>query len=236
MKRAFATGELRVKGSAFPTLAFHAKYVAFLVFFVVISTAFATTSSAFAEDSSNDGNDGGSAVAPSLVVGNVNAADGEYQGGTIPILRLTFLDGVDSETGEPITGAEKIKKMNESPNHEYKATGVNFELVVPGTYDNPEAGIKDGVSGYKGASGSIEFIRGRGNSTWRPDIEKKPYKFKLNKKDNLFGFGENKHWVLLANHFDDSLIIDRLVGWIGNEMGMAYTPRGVPVDLFMNGE
>lgn len=172
---------------------------------------------------------------PSLAVGNIDATDGEYQGGTIPILSLTFQDGIDSETGELITGDEKIAKMNESSNHEYKASGVDFELVVPEAYDNPEKGIKDGVSGYKGASGSFEFIRGRGNSTWRADIGKKPYKFKLSKKVDLFGLGENKHWVLLANHFDDSLIIDRLVGWIGNEMGMAYTPRGVPVDLFMNG-
>lgn len=42
----------------------------------------------------------------------------------------------------------------------------------------------------------MEYIRGRGNSTWICD--KKPYKIKLSKKADLFGMGKNKHWVLLA--------------------------------------
>ena len=35
---------------------------------------------------------------------------GDYQGGTIPIMWLTFHDTVDSETGEPITGDESRKR------------------------------------------------------------------------------------------------------------------------------
>ncbi len=46
--------------------------------------------------------------------------------------------------------------------------------------------------------------------------------------------GKSKHWVLLANYYDTSLTIDRLVGWLGDQMGLSYTPRGVPVDLYMN--
>ena len=167
---------------------------------------------------------------------DIVAAADEYQGGTIPVLRLTFADDVDPESGEvTLSGDEKIELLNTSFNHEYKATGVTMDLVVPSSYDNPEEGLLDGVSGYEGESGlELEFIRGRGNSTWR--AAKKPYKIKLNNKANLFGMGSDKHWALLANYYDESLSIDRIVGWIGDEMGMPYTPRGVPVDLFMNGE
>lgn len=78
-------------------------------------------------------------------------------------------------------------------------------------------------------------IRGRGNSTWMLG-DKKPFKIKLDEKADLFGLGENKHWVLVANDFDPSLLRDRITAWLGDEMGFEFTPRGVPVDLVMTGE
>ena len=77
-------------------------------------------------------------------------------------------------------------------------------------------------------------IRGRGNSTWKE--EKKPFKIKLDKKADLFGLGKNKHWVLVANSMDHSLLKDRITAWLGDQMGFAFTPRGVPVDVVMTGE
>ena len=161
-------------------------------------------------------------------------ADEGYRGGSIPILRFTFRDDLDPDTGEVVlSGDNKIENVNTSPNHVYRATGVSCDLVVPASWDNPESDLLDGVSGYKGASSlEVEFFRGRGNSTWRD--AKKPYKFKLEKKADLFGMGKNKHWVLMANSYDATLSIDRIVGWIGDQMGLDYTPRGVPVDLYLN--
>ena len=77
-------------------------------------------------------------------------------------------------------------------------------------------------------------IRGRGNSTWREN--KKPFKIKLDKKADLFGLGSNKHWVLIANAMDSSLLRDRITAWLGDEMGFPFTPRGVPVDVVMVGQ
>ncbi len=78
-------------------------------------------------------------------------------------------------------------------------------------------------------------IRGRGNSTWvRSD--KKPFKIKLDKKTDLFGLGKNKHWVLVANALDESLLRDRITAWLGDELGFEFTPRGVPVDVVISGE
>ena len=160
--------------------------------------------------------------------------ESDYEGGTIPILRLTFSDGVDPETGEWITADEMIERMNTSANHTFKAPGVTCDIEVPATYDNPEDDMWDGVSGYTGESGlTLEFVRGRGNSTWRQ--AKKPYKLKFDSKVNLFGMGKNKHWALIANYYDLSLSIDRMVGWLGDQLSFDFTPRGVPVDLFING-
>ena len=77
-------------------------------------------------------------------------------------------------------------------------------------------------------------IRGRGNSTWRES--KKPFKIKLDKKADLFGLGRNKHWVLVANAMDETLLRDRITAWLGDELGFPFTPRGVPVDVVMTGE
>ena len=80
----------------------------------------------------------------------------------------------------------------------------------------------------------LEYIRGRGNSTW--DADKKPYKVKLDKKSDLFGMGKNKHWVLLANRFDNSLMRNKMTYWLGEQLGMEFTPKSVPVEVVMNGE
>ena len=78
-------------------------------------------------------------------------------------------------------------------------------------------------------------IRGRGNSTWEMQ-KKKPFKIKLEKKADVLGLGENKHWALLDNVFDSTLMRDRITAWLGDEMGFDFTPRGVPVDVIMRGE
>ncbi len=78
-------------------------------------------------------------------------------------------------------------------------------------------------------------IRGRGNSSWR-QADKKPFKIKLDKKADLFGLGKNKHWALLANAFDPSLLRNRVTAWLGEQMDFEFTPRGVPVDLVMIGQ
>ncbi|MBR6338005.1 MAG: CotH kinase family protein, partial [Ruminococcus sp.] len=80
----------------------------------------------------------------------------------------------------------------------------------------------------------LDYIRGRGNSTWQAD--KKPYKLKLDKGANLLGMGKNKHWVLLANRMDNSQLRNRLISYMGNKMGLAYTPKMLPVDVVINGE
>ncbi|SCW26664.1 Ig-like domain (group 2) [Ruminococcaceae bacterium YRB3002] len=84
-------------------------------------------------------------------------------------------------------------------------------------------------------SGLSMSIRGRGNSTWMKS-NKKPFKIKLDKKADLFGLGSNKHWVLVANALDSTLMKDRITAWLGDRMGFVFTPMGVPVDVVISGE
>lgn len=77
-------------------------------------------------------------------------------------------------------------------------------------------------------------IRGRGNSTW--GMPKKPYKIKLDKSVEVLGMPANKHWVLLANYADKTLLRNELAFEISRRMGYTYTPRVKYVDLVLNGK
>ena len=75
-------------------------------------------------------------------------------------------------------------------------------------------------------------IKGRGNSSW--GFPKKPYKLKLDKKTDLFGYGKNKHWVLIANFLDEALVRNKLAYDLARDLGQ--TAMGSEyVDVVFNG-
>lgn len=75
-------------------------------------------------------------------------------------------------------------------------------------------------------------IKGRGNTTWYG--EKKPYKLKFNEKVSLFGEPKDKEWVLLANHFDHTLIRTDIAMYMGKRSNLAYTTSTHFAELFIN--
>lgn len=127
-----------------------------------------------------------------------------------------------------------IAEMNSDSNHETECYG-NMNIRVPEGYTGEYASVKAGLQTYE-----LEYIRGRGNSTWMAD--KKPYKVKLAKKADLLGMGKQKHWVLLANYYDNSLLRNKMTYWMGEGINALipeayeYTPASVPVDVVMNGQ
>ncbi len=77
-------------------------------------------------------------------------------------------------------------------------------------------------------------IRGRGNSTWH--MPKKPYRIRLDEGDDLLGMPSNRHWALIANYADRSLMRNDVAFEISRRLDIKYTPRQVYVDLVLNGE
>lgn len=114
----------------------------------------------------------------------------------------------------------EFQKVNESENHEYRAPGGSVRIAD--------------AADESGTELELEYLRGRGHGTWSAD--KKPYKFKLKEKADLLNMGGNRHWVLLANRYDPTLIRNLLVYDIAGRMGLPYTPECRPVDLVVNGE
>ena len=81
-------------------------------------------------------------------------------------------------------------------------------------------------------NGALE-IRGRGNSTW--GAPKKPYKLKLDKKTDLFGFGSNKHFTLLAEMSDPALIRNQTVLEFSGKQSDDFVPESTMVVCIFNG-
>lgn len=126
-----------------------------------------------------------------------------------------------------------ISDMNGDEEHSTECYG-NMSISIPEDYgfefaEDAATAMKDTAKTF-----ALDYVRGRGNSTWM--VSKKPYKIKLDKKADLFGMGANKHWVLLANYYDNSLLRNRLTYYLARKMGMEYTPECVSVDVVMNHE
>lgn len=77
-------------------------------------------------------------------------------------------------------------------------------------------------------------IKGRGNTTWMNP--KKPYQIKLESKENLFGLGKAKKWVLIANYFDDSFLRNDVGLFFARMLGEDYVTDGQFLELFVDGE
>lgn len=102
---------------------------------------------------------------------------------------------------------------------------VSKEDYLTGTYSLANAGQNT-------LEGALE-IRGRGNSTWA--WVKKPYRLKLGAANEMLGMPSNRHWVLLANYADKTLIRNDMAFRFGRSLGMEYTPRNQYVELQLNG-
>ncbi len=81
-------------------------------------------------------------------------------------------------------------------------------------------------------------IKVRGNST--KGLPKKPYKLKLDSKTNMFGLdpagNKNKHWVLLANYYDESMLRNKTAYDMSHELGVPVWQKSTWVDVILNGQ
>lgn len=78
-------------------------------------------------------------------------------------------------------------------------------------------------------------VKGRGNFSWT-QVPKKGYQIKFASKKNVLGMGNAKTWVLIAGYGDNTLMRNKLMLDMANELGMPYTSCGEWVDLWIDGE
>jgi len=118
-------------------------------------------------------------------------------------------------------------------------SGINLYTDTSKTKVNATIVVKT-VNGEEIEAEGTGTINVRGNSTSL--AQKKPYNFKFENKQDLFGMGKAKKWSLLANTFDKSLVRTQ-VGMRfqaslekGHESGDQFTSECEPVDLYIDGK
>ena len=81
-------------------------------------------------------------------------------------------------------------------------------------------------------------IRGRGNSTWWRGPDKRPLRFRFREARPMMGSNHAAtDWILLANHFDRSLLRNYSALYLGNLLdGLGFTPVPHHIQLYVNGE
>lgn len=88
----------------------------------------------------------------------------------------------------------------------------------------------DGTVHY---DGKLEWISGRGNSSW--SFEKRPYLIKLSREADLLEMGAAKKWVLFANAYDDANgIRNQMAYWLAQQSGLEYSCELRFIDLYIN--
>ena len=128
----------------------------------------------------------------------------------------------------------EISSMNGDPAHKTRCYG-DMTVVVPEDLAAEKGWKTEYVSRENDPdSPGTMYMRGRGNWTW--EQAKRPYQIHLEKGENLLGMGKDKTWILLANVLDASLLRNQLFYNLAADMGMTYSPKIEPVDVFLNGD
>ncbi|MFV0390904.1 MAG: CotH kinase family protein [Paludibacteraceae bacterium] len=113
----------------------------------------------------------------------------------------------------------------------YLETKGGFDFVDKDIYTPAKIILVDGDS-----TGIFDAeIKGRGNSTWE-FMEKKPFRIKFSKKQNLLGLPANaKNWTLIACAVDKTLLRNSLAFELSRSLGFEFSPSNVMVDVFLDG-
>ena len=138
--------------------------------------------------------------------------------------------------------ASLLLSRKDSVKGDYENTGLpvcyistNDGLPITSKTEYVEASLRIEQNGELLFEDTLLNIRGRGHSSWT-DSPKLPYKLKLSHKAPLMDMSANKHFVLLSNYFDKSLMRAAIGFKIGELLESDWIPESRFVELVFNGE
>lgn len=102
--------------------------------------------------------------------------------------------------------------------------------------DNKEAGYGQIMSEAGEMEGfeKLEYITGRGNTSW--EAVKRAFSIKFKDRVGLLGMDPAKSWALIANYYDGAYIRNMMGMEIVRLGGIEFTPDSEFFDLYLNGE
>lgn len=128
---------------------------------------------------------------------------------------------VHSFTGLPVVWIETENRKSITSKEEYMK--ASFRLDEDVVTRSAGSSFVDSVN-----------IKGRGASSWKQS-PKKSYRLKFDKKVSLLDEPKDKSWVLIANHFDKTMIRNMIAFYMGGLSNLDYTPKFHFVELMLNG-
>lgn len=148
--------------------------------------------------------------------------------GTLPVMYINVYAGDDkAEFNDEI--------IDKDLDHKNYFNNAEYWIEVPDSLAAIYVNLK--AIGSRNEPLSLQ-IKARGNFT-RVAYSKKPYKIKLDKKQDLLGLtpGTSKHYCLLT-HADDihGYLNNFLMYRLGELVNMPWTPSQEPVELVVNGD
>ena len=133
----------------------------------------------------------------------------------LPVVRI------DTRAGKKISSKNHTRDMN---------------LVIDsGDPAKPAITVPSAYPTYSSPKVYTDTIKGRGNYSWT--FPKKGYKIKLDKKADLLGMGDSKHWVLVSNFYDHSMLRNSTATELSRRVfgASAWIPQYRFVDVVLNG-
>lgn len=118
----------------------------------------------------------------------------------------------------------------------YFTSDVKYDAINKTQYTDTYLKMQGNSEVQTGLYDGNAKLRLRGNST--AGLEKRPFKLKLDSKENMLGMadGKNKHWVLLANAIDHTLMRNKLLYDFSGAIGTDVYMHSENVVLIYNGE
>lgn len=117
---------------------------------------------------------------------------------------------------------------------------LEIHTVDKKTIDSKEVYVKGNLFVHENNNGNYEKldkgeleIKGRGNTTWFHP--KKSFRIKMSDPETILGMPANRHWILLANHSDKSLLRTHTAFNLSRMFELDYTLRDRNVEVVLNG-
>lgn len=109
----------------------------------------------------------------------------------------------------------------------------NWNYICQDKENNSKGRWVVAANGGAAKLGDLKKIKGRGNSTWTKS--KKPFNITLDSKEKILGMNKSKKYSLLANYQEGSLMRNRLLYDMADEVGLNYSPDSRFVEFYVNG-
>ena len=88
--------------------------------------------------------------------------------------------------------------------------------------------------GTESCNSQLRLMKTRGKNSFT--YNKKSYEFKLEDKAPLGGMPKDRTWLLLANYADVSMLRNQITLDLCREIGLPYSVRCTPADVWINGQ